>query len=103
MRFVCCIVVCLVLVASSFGCSSSELRITVPDGYRGEIHLACNSISSKSAVGSVDVGGNGSLANCPAKRTRVYVSQEGQTTPVNDVQWNRTGDGILTGIRFKVQ
>lgn len=102
MRPVLCVLACLLLVAPIFGCRYSEVRVTVPHGYRGQVLLECQTESETSVSSSVDDVGNGSLQTCPTRRAHVYIIQDGQTTAVGDVQWNKTGDGHLTGIRFSV-
>ena len=92
----------MILVASSSGCRTSELRITLPHGFRGEVFLACETESSDSTSATVDAGDSATLVTCPTKRSRIDAIQDGHTKLVDDVQWNRTGDGILTGIRFLV-
>jgi hypothetical protein len=103
MRPILCVLACLILAAPIFGCRYSEVRVTVPHGYRGQVILSCEAVSDSSTTGSVGISGSGSLPTCPSSRARVYVVQDGQATAVSDVQWNRTGDGRLTGIRFSVR
>src|SRR5580698_9738988 len=103
MRPLLCLSVCLIVVAPIFGCRYSVVRIMVPPGYRGTVLLSCQSESETDVSTSVDNLGSGSLPTCPAKRTHIYVVQDGQTTLIDDAHWNKTGDGHLTGIRFAIR
>jgi hypothetical protein len=102
MRPLLCVLTCLIVVAPIFGCRYSEVRVTVPHGYQGEVFLSCQTESNTSVSANVDAVGSGSLPSCPTNRTHVYVVRDGQATLVNDVRWNTTGDGHLTGIRFAI-
>jgi hypothetical protein len=103
MRPLLCLLICLIVVAPIFGCRYSEVRITVPHGYRGTVLLSCQTESEINVSAAVDDLGNGSLATCPTKRTHIYVIQDGRTTAVDDAQWNKTGDGHLTGVRIAIR
>jgi hypothetical protein len=103
MRLTFCLLGCFALVLPTFGCRTSEVRVTVPHGFHGDVLLSCQTESDVSTSTMIDGSGAGTLPSCPTRHSRVYVVQDGQTAVVENVEWNRTGDGLLTGIHFVVR
>jgi hypothetical protein len=95
---------CLVVAVPLCACHApARIEITVPHGYKGVVRVECDAIGHESMALTVDQFGNGLAASCPDKGATVFLVRDGHTSQVGKADWNRTGDGIVTGFAFDLR
>lgn len=85
-------------VAPVSGCSKNA-KVQLPDGFQGQVRLTCSDAPLHAGVVAHD--GTGTLV-CGNKQESFDVMRHGQSVAVTNLQWQQTGDGYVTGVRFTV-
>jgi hypothetical protein len=98
--------IAILLATFVLGCARTSVRVVVPHGYVGAVHLVCGTESNANVAGTVSATGAGELKTCPEASWRVSVNvqtDDGKTIPTQHLHWNSTGDNIPRALDFEVQ
>jgi 3-deoxy-D-arabino-heptulosonate 7-phosphate (DAHP) synthase len=90
-------------ITVALGCKQSA-RIELPVGYTGAVSIVCDAIGDASTQISIDANGSAEAHTCPAKGASFVILRDGKpVTTEGPIEWQTTGDGIVTAIHFEVR
>ena len=86
------------------GCRKKSFTVEVAHGFTGYVHIFCGPtqgfLSQPVRVNSL---GGGDATSCPGSDAKVTVLRDGKTVTATAVTWERSGDGMPTGVSFNVK
>jgi hypothetical protein len=94
----------LLLILSPLSCfrKSTPVHVHNPHGFKGEADIACTSYADKAVAIELDADGRAIAPTCPSSESAVFIDEDGTFAKVDTIQWIKTGDGIVVGMKLKV-
>jgi hypothetical protein len=90
----------LILVLSSCLRRAPSVHVQNPHGFKGEANISCVSTADKRVTIQIDANGM-AAAPCPLRESPVFIDEDGKSTEADNVEWLKTGDGIVVGMKLE--